>query len=103
MPACTVSRKSDKGDKIMTIRVFATFAFVLVTGGHLPAATQVEPNAGNWKTWVLANGSDLRLSPPPDKAATAGEAAWLRDFVRASRGSTEASRQMRYWTSGAPS
>ena len=31
---------------------------------------QVEPKAGTWKTWVLASGSDLRLPPPPGRAAT---------------------------------
>jgi len=25
---------------------------------------QVEPNAGNWKTWFITSGKDYRLSPP---------------------------------------
>ena len=42
----------------------------------LPA--QVEPAAGQWKTWVIASGSALRLPPPPDAASTAAEIQWVK-------------------------
>jgi hypothetical protein len=61
----------------------------------------VEPNGGTWKTWVLANGSQLRLPPPPDAAATQNELGWLK-LVQANlddnlRGSVA------YWDQGSPS
>src|SRR5437868_4636859 len=37
---------------------------------NLPA--QVEPNAGQWKTWIIASGSAVRLPPPPDAAGATG-------------------------------
>ena len=42
--------------------------------------SQVEPNGGSWKTWVLSSGSQLRLPPPPDAATTSLELEWLRSF-----------------------
>ena len=38
----------------------------------LPLLAQgpVEPQAGNWKTWVITSGKDFRVPPPPDAAAT---------------------------------
>jgi membrane-associated phospholipid phosphatase len=61
----------------------------------------VEPNGGTWKTWVLANGSQLRLPPPPDAAVTQNELGWLK-LVQANlddnlRGSVA------YWDQGSPS
>src|SRR5262245_33748870 len=40
---------------------------------------QVEPGAGQWKTWVLPNGSALRLPPPPD--TTAAELQTMKDLI----------------------
>jgi len=34
------------------------------------SAGRIEPHGGTWKTWVLYNGSQLRLPPPPDLAAS---------------------------------
>ena len=36
---------------------------VLVPFGSLLA--QVEPNAGNWQTWILSSGNQMRLPAPP--------------------------------------
>jgi hypothetical protein len=41
----------------------------------------IEPKAGTWKMWVLTSGSQFRLPPPPDKAATAAEIKHLKDLV----------------------
>jgi membrane-associated phospholipid phosphatase len=38
----------------------------------------VEPNAGSWKTWLLNSGSELRIAPPPDEAASRAEIDTLR-------------------------
>jgi len=42
------------------------------------AADLVEPCAGMWQTWVLSSGSQLRVTPPPDTAATDAELEQLR-------------------------
>jgi hypothetical protein len=32
---------------------------------------QVEPHAGQWKTWVISSGRDYRVPPPPSPWQTA--------------------------------
>jgi len=66
----------------------------------LVAEGQVEPNGGTWKTWVLTNGSQLRLPPPPDAATTQGEVAWLK-LVQSGL-DNDSKTQMAYWDAGAP-
>jgi len=70
----------------------------LALGGTLSA--QVEPRAGQWKTWVIASGSALRLPPPPDAAGTAAEIQWVKECVAArdQAGLT----QIHFWDAGAP-
>ena len=70
----------------------------LLLVGNLPA--QVEPNAGNWKTWVIASGSALRLPPPPDANGTAAEIQWVKDCL-ANRNQA-ALAQIHFWDAGAP-
>ncbi len=57
----------------------------------------VEPGAGTWRTWFLANGSDLRLPAPPDGR---DELAQVRGML----GSGDPAMQERiaYWDAGAP-
>jgi membrane-associated phospholipid phosphatase len=62
---------------------------------------QIEPKAGNWKTWVISSGKDYRVPPPPDAASTKFELAWLHDMV-AEKNATVAD-QVTFWASGAPS
>jgi len=62
---------------------------------------QVEPNGGNWKTWVLASGSQFRVPPPPDAARTQNELAWLEQ-VQSGLNDT-AKSQVAYWDQGAAS
>jgi len=56
-----------------------------------PLMAQVEPGAGQWKTWVIPSGSALRLPAPPDSEITATELRWVRECVsqrdQATRGS----------------
>jgi len=65
------------------------------------SAGQSAADAGQWKTWIIASGSDHGVPPPPDAAATRAELDWLREI------STEAHpsiiEQMRFWDSGPPS
>ncbi len=60
----------------------------------------VEPKAGQWKTWVLASGDQMRLPAPPAAAATASELQWLRGFIAS--GTQGALDQIAYWDSGSP-
>ena len=64
------------------------------------AQAQVEPTAGQWKTWVLPSGAAFRLPPPPDKAATAQDHKAL--LSRQNRRDAGAIRQIEYWNAGAP-
>src|SRR4051812_30949464 len=58
----------------------------------------VEPDAGSWKTWLLSSGSDLRLSPPPDTAATRDEIEEIRSLAA---GRVAAGDRISYWDAGA--
>jgi membrane-associated phospholipid phosphatase len=66
-----------------------------------PLYAQIEPTAGNWKTWFIPSGNALRLPPPPGAAATAAELKEVRAAqARADSGTWQ---QMLYWNAGAPS
>lgn len=64
------------------------------------SATMIEPNAGTWKTWILASGDQLRPEAPPDEAATQAELARLQDMA-ADRDATALER-ISYWDAGSP-
>ncbi len=63
-------------------------------------APQIEPRAGAWKTYVIGSGSEIRVPPPPDKAGTAGEIAWLRSLPDDRNPIVR--DQIKYWDAGAP-
>lgn len=65
-----------------------------------PARGQVEPNAGNWKTWIISSGRDYRVPPPPDNAGTQAELAWVAGVT--SEKDPVIDSQVRYWNAGAP-
>src|SRR5947209_11597677 len=71
---------------------------LLALGGSLSA--QVEPHAGQWKTWVIASGSAFRLPPPPDAVDSAAELQWVKSSVAAR--DQAALTQIRFWDAGAP-
>ena len=66
-----------------------------VDGGSL-----IEPDAGSWKTWLLASGEQLRLPPPPGKFDTVDELEVLKGL--AAQRDAAALEQIRYWNAGAP-
>jgi hypothetical protein len=78
------------------MRRYLVIAFLAVV---ITAQGQVEPNGGSWKTWVLTSGSQFRVPPPPDAAATRGELAWLKG-AQSGLGAVERS-QVAYWDAGA--
>jgi membrane-associated phospholipid phosphatase len=61
---------------------------------------QVEPQAGQWKTWIIMSGSALRLPAPPDSADTTTEIAWIKQTTANLSASDLA--QIRFWDAGAP-
>jgi len=65
------------------------------------SSARIEPNGRNWKTWVLYTGSQLRLPPPPDLAATAQELAALKD-MQAGLDDNQRSK-IAYWDQASPS
>jgi membrane-associated phospholipid phosphatase len=77
---------------------FASLISGLALAGTLCA--QVEPHAGQWKTWVITSGSALRLPAPPDAAGTAAEMQWVKQCV-AARNQADVT-QIRFWDAGAP-
>lgn len=70
----------------------------------LTAATslmaQTEPQAGQWKTWVISSGGAFRLPAPPNAAQTAVENQWVKECAAARTQAVLA--QVRFWDSGAP-
>jgi membrane-associated phospholipid phosphatase len=77
---------------------FMGFIVGLSVGWNLSA--QVEPNAGQWKTWVITSGSALRLPAPPDANGTAAEIQWVKKCI-ANR-NPAALAQIHFWDAGAP-
>jgi membrane-associated phospholipid phosphatase len=83
------------------MRLRSTFgsALLLFLSAHT-APAQVEPQAGEWKTWVLSSGSQMRLPPPPDYTATPGELQAVRDAMAAA--DPTALQQVTFWDTGSP-
>src|SRR5215469_11407751 len=82
-----------------------TFAVLLLVVQTLPAQAEqtgaMTPQAGVWKTWVIASGREFRLPPPPDQAATANELDELASLaVKRDRAALD---RVAYWDTGAPS
>src|SRR4030095_14561643 len=61
----------------------------------------IEPNAGNWKTWVISSGHDYRVPPPPGAAETQAELRYLADLV--SHNGVQEQQQIVFWDAGSPS
>ena len=60
----------------------------------------IEPNAGNWRTWVISSGMDYRVPPPPASAETQAELRALGDLIR--HNDAQAQEQIAFWDAGAP-
>jgi membrane-associated phospholipid phosphatase len=77
------------------MRKFVFLLFVV-----LPLSAQIEPNAGQWKTWVISSGSAMRLPAPPASDVTATELQWVKDCVNQRDQTTL--NGIHYWDAGAP-
>src|SRR4051794_19990964 len=78
----------------MEKRILTLTVLLLVTV-YLQA--QVEPDAGNWKTWFITSGREYRLSPPP---ANKEEIAQVLSKQKDLNNTTW--HQILYWNTGAP-
>ncbi len=71
-----------------------------VSTGSRKSSGMVEPDAGSWKTWLLASGDQLRLPAPPNKNATKEEVKALKALA-AQRDDADLER-IAYWNAGGP-
>src|SRR5881392_1248988 len=49
---------------------------------------QIEPDAGNWRTWVISSGKDYRMPPPPGQKETKAELRLLAELMSRNDGSS---------------
>src|SRR5947208_157946 len=82
--------------KLLVVLTFAAVALPL----QVQADGSIEPNAGNWRTWVISSGRDYRVPPPPGPAATQAELRALADLI--SHNDAQAQQQITFWDAGAP-
>ena len=75
-------------------------AGLMLTASAQTAAGPIEPGAGEWRTWVLTSGKELRLPPPPDTQATATEIQEVQAL--AGRRDAAALERIRYWDFWSP-
>jgi len=76
---------------------------VLIAGSTAyaaPAAGGIEPNAGNWRTWVISSGRDYRVPPPPGPAETRAELRTMAGLISHNDASTAA--EIERWDAGSP-
>ncbi len=92
----------------MNIRLIACALLLALLTACASSAPRAVPgdgfpdrNAGSWRTWVLASGSELRLPPPPDAGATALELEQLRSLARQRDAAAHA--RIGYWGFSSPS
>lgn len=65
-----------------------------------PPQAPIEPEAGQWGTWVLSSSAELQPAAPPDAEETTAELAELRALIAAADDTDMA--QVHYWNAGAP-
>ena len=63
--------------KLLAMLIFASLTLPM----HAQANDPIEPNAGNWLTWVISSGRDYRVPPPPGAAETQAELRVLADLI----------------------
>jgi membrane-associated phospholipid phosphatase len=60
-----------------------------------------DPQAGSWRTWVIASGREFRTEPPPDRTTTNKELDQLAQLAVTRDGATL--DRIAYWDNGGPS
>ena len=80
--------------------LWAVFPLAVTLPLQVHAGDPIEPNAGNWKTWIISSGKDYRVPPPPPPAQTQAELRALSDLINLNDAQVE--QQIKYWDAGAP-
>jgi membrane-associated phospholipid phosphatase len=62
--------------------------------------SQIEPDAGHWRTWVISSGRNYRVPPPPGQRATKDELRQLAELMR--HNDEQVQQQITFWDAGAP-
>jgi membrane-associated phospholipid phosphatase len=75
-----------------SLLILAATLFVIA---HLQA--QVEPAAGNWKTWFISSGKAYRLPPPPSSKEEIAQVLSRQEGL-----DSAGWQQILYWNAGAP-
>ena len=70
----------------------------LLTFPAIHCWAQTEPKAGQWNTWVLSSGNQLRLPAPPP--TNGNDLTLLRNFIAARN--PAALEQITFWDTGSP-
>jgi membrane-associated phospholipid phosphatase len=73
----------------------------LVLPAHAQSSGPIEPNAGNWKPWIISSGKDFRVPPPPSADETRHELKALAELVTHNDAAIQ--QQIEFWDAGAPS
>jgi membrane-associated phospholipid phosphatase len=81
-------------------RLWAALTLSMTVVLPAEAADQIEPNAGQWRTWVISSGAEYRAPAPPGPAETQAELRALADLI--SQNSAQTFAQIEYWNAGAP-
>src|SRR5262245_30872901 len=61
---------------------------------------QVEPSAGQWRTWVISSGKDYRVPPPPSPSETQAELRSLAQLI--DQNDDQIAAQIEFWDAGSP-
>ena len=69
-------------------------------GSRRQQTGQIEPNAGNWRTWVIRSGKDYRVPPPPGAKETKAELRSLAALIAQNDAHTQ--EQIAFWDAGSP-
>src|SRR5438445_931131 len=97
-------RSSDEEREMIARKLAVVSVVLMFAAGTLPLHAQadspIEPNAGNWRTWVISSGRDYRVPPPPGPAETQAELRALADLI--SHNDAQAQQQSAFWDAGAP-
>jgi hypothetical protein len=79
----------------MTKKLTSLLAIILLANS---LKAQVEPNAGNWKTWFISSGKDFRLPAPQSNKSEIDEVLALQQKL-----DLQGKQNIEFWNAGTPS
>ncbi len=90
-----------KGKTTTAILACLLAVSLLLAGCAMAGRPQLEPQAGQWQTWVLTSSDEVQPPAPPDRAATLAEIADMKQMAAGDDGT--AKDLVAYWDAGSPS